>query len=205
MNRKPGDNLAIAVILAGGRSSRMGRDKALLPLNGIPLIQHVQAALSSIFEEIVVVGRSPDALPIPNLHCLPDYDSGLGPIGGLLTALRYAQGRSVFLVGCDMPYLNPDVIHLMLARVQGFDAAVPMVGGWMQPLHAAYNGTCLPVVERQVENRVLSMHQLIQELRVQIIAEDELRLLDSGLKSVQGLNSPEEYDRAVQLASDAQP
>ncbi len=182
----------------------MGQDKALLPLAGKPLIQHVQVALSTVFGETVVVGRTSSDLPLPTMNCLPDDQGGLGPLGGLLTALRYAKGRTIFLVGCDMPFLNPDVIRLVLARSQGWDAALPMVAGWMQPLHAAYNGTCLPAIERQLKNGALSMHQLIQELRVQFLEEDELRALDPELRSVRSLNSPEDYERAVQRAS-AQP
>ncbi len=134
------------VVLAGGQSSRMGRDKATLEFGGQPLVERCVAVLRQCFPEVIVVRH--DDVP------------GLGPIGGLLTALRRAP--EIFVVACDMPFLEAGLIRAMAAQLAGYDAvAIPG-----EPLHAAYSARILPVVEAQIAAGDYSLNRLLSKLRV---------------------------------------
>lgn len=137
------------VVLAGGKSSRMGRDKAVLEFEGQTLQDRCVGVLRECFPEVLVI-REDDA-------------PGLGPIGGLLTALR--RSPEVFVVACDMPFLDVALIREMAAKLPGYDAvAIPG-----EPLHAAYSARILPVVEAQIAVGDYSLRSLLSKLRVKTI------------------------------------
>jgi len=134
----------LGAILAGGRSTRMGADKALLDLGGAPMITLVAAALIEAGCRVMVIGR--DDRPA-GLHSVPDSPSGRrGPVAGLATALRIAGGSPVVLVGVDQPFLRPATITGLLS-VAGGDAVVPIANGRRQPTCAVYWPNCAAIVE----------------------------------------------------------
>ncbi len=158
----------IGVVLAGGQSSRMGRDKATLEFDGQPLVERCVAVLRQCFPEVIVVRR--DDVP------------GLGPIGGLLTALRRAP--EIFVVACDMPFLDAALIRAMAAQLAGYDAvAIPG-----EPLHAAYSARILPVVEAQIAAGDYSLNRLLSKLRVKTF----------GAAPIVNVNTPAELEAAWQ-------
>jgi molybdopterin-guanine dinucleotide biosynthesis protein A len=156
------------VVLAGGQSTRMGRDKATLEFDGQPLLERAVAVLRECFPEVMVIRQ--DDVP------------GLGPIGGLLTALRRAP--EIFVVACDMPFLDAALIREMAAQLPGYDAvAIPG-----EPLHAAYSARILPVVEAQIAAGDYSVQSLLSKLRV--------RTVEAG--PIINVNTPEELEAAWQ-------
>ncbi len=138
------DIAPLGAILAGGRSTRMGTDKALVDLDGRPMIRVVAEALEAAGCRVVVVGR--DDHPA-GLQSVPDTPAGRrGPVAGLATALRTAAGAPVVLVGVDQPFLNPATITGLLAVADG-DAVVPIAGTRRQPTCAVYWPNCAAIVE----------------------------------------------------------
>ena len=134
----------LGAILAGGRSTRMGTDKALVDLGGRPMIAAVADALDAAGCRVVVVGRTDTPA---GLHSVPDAPSGRrGPVAGLATALRTAGGGPVVLVGVDQPFIRPATIAGLLAVADG-DAVVPIAAGRRQPTCAVYWPNCAAIVE----------------------------------------------------------
>ncbi|HET6387299.1 MAG TPA: molybdenum cofactor guanylyltransferase [Armatimonadota bacterium] len=186
---------AVGVVLAGGASRRMGRDKALLPVDGRPLIHRVVGALQAVFDDVLVVGRPPGWLDWPGVRCVDDREPGRGPLGGLATAMAEAAGKPIFAAGCDMPFLSPTAISFVLDMLGDYDATVPLIDGIPQPLHAAYASSCYPIILRHLAEGDLSVRSLIRSLSTHFLAQEDFRQIDPELSSFQSLNTPEEYER----------
>ena len=157
----------LVAVLAGGSSSRMGRDKALVDADGLPMLQRVIAAGQSV-GDVVVVGRAPS----DGLDGIPDLRVGkLGPLAGLEAALVHADGRDVILVAVDQPFVRADTL-LRLHQTRG-DAVVPVDGGWEQVTCAVYRKACLPIVRAALDDGVLSILAILDRLSVTLVERDE--------------------------------
>ncbi len=198
-HRMPGP-VSRAAIIAGGASQRMGRNKALLRLDGEFLITRVARVLRPLFEEVIVVARSHDIAHAAQLLLIPDTFSGKGPLDGIHAALEYFQSPT-FCVACDLPFLRADVITFLCARFQNHERAIdvlaPRVKGRMETLHAIYTPSCLPVIKREMQNeRVRSAERVLASLRLQFVEEGELREFDADLKFLTNVNTPADAERA---------
>jgi len=138
---------ATAVIFCGGRSTRMGEDKALFRWRGRPLALHVVSRVRPLFAEILVSG-DPGRYRCLGMPCVPDPVSGIGPLAGLYAGLLAARTHAVFAVACDMPFLSPGAILTLWTRFRSRDAAVPVSPGGPEPLHAFYSRRLLPSIGR---------------------------------------------------------
>jgi len=196
MDAPGADSPLTGIILAGGKSTRFGADKASALLSGRPLLQWVVAALGGVCAELVVVtapGQSLPAIdsPVP-LRILADDVPALGPMGGLVTGMRVARTELCFGASCDSPLLRPALVYLLGAMADGFDAVCPAVGGRLQPLVSVYRTqTCLPVFGREVGAGNLKMTDALGHLRVRQVAEDDLRVADPALESFINANRRE--------------
>ena len=145
-----------AVILAGGKSRRLGRDKVTEPVGGIPLIDRVLQRVSSISDETVVVVDSHerfDALSLPEpIRCAVDKYPGKGSLGGIFTGIEACESDWAIVVACDMPFLSLSVFDHMLSIRYEFDAVVPFCNGFPQPPHALSSTSCLPPLEKRMLN-----------------------------------------------------
>ena len=126
------------VILAGGRSLRYGSNKALVKIDGLPLIGRVVSVMQSIFHHLILITNNPDEYSNLKLPMYEDLIKGLGPLGGIFTALMTITNEAGFFVACDMPSLNRDLIHHMVKLRDDFDAVVPRIRGNTEALHALY-------------------------------------------------------------------
>lgn len=130
------DGQLLGAILAGGRATRMGRDKALVAIGGVPMVERVAAALRAVAGEVIVVGRTQ---PVAGLPALPDTVSGpRGPLAGLVAALAAAGGRPVVLVAVDQPLVVAATLANLAALAESVRAVVPMAGGARQVTCAVY-------------------------------------------------------------------
>ena len=138
-----------AVVLAGGQSRRMGRDKSLLPVDGVPLLQRLVSHLKDSFPAVLVVTGRADAYPFLDVPVLADLRAGEGPMMGILTGLRSARTDASFVVACDIPEVDLDLVEALLRLSEGVDAAVPRFPGdlW-EPLFAVYRQSMIPHLER---------------------------------------------------------
>jgi molybdopterin-guanine dinucleotide biosynthesis protein A len=210
-----------AVILAGGNGRRLGAEKALLEFDNRPLICWTAEKLSLAVDEVVVVARDEAhaerlqkiiknfALqPAPGVIFTWDRVAGFGPVAGLSAGMEKARGDFAFATGCDLPFLNPQVIERLFELVNedevGYDAAVPVQpNGFFEPLHCVYHrekmlsacGSALQRAERRI-------HAPLQELLVRRIHVDLLRPIDTDLLSFFNLNTREDLEVARMLWPD---
>ena len=196
----------VGVILAGGRSRRMGENKATMMFGGEPLLTRVARRLSPAVDELLVIG--PQSLASLALHARVAEDTlpAIGPLGGLYTALTATTGAYVFLVACDMPFVSPGLVRAMLAfaRTHGdADVVALEANGRVQSLHAVYTRGCLPAVERALEASDHSLHALLAQLAVVAIDTDTVRREDPDDLSAFNVNTPDDWRQALSLAEHA--
>jgi molybdopterin-guanine dinucleotide biosynthesis protein A len=181
------------VILAGGKSTRYGTNKALAELHGIRLIDRVVHVMASLFEHLVLVTNTPHEYSYLGLPMVEDIIKGLGPIGGIHSGLEAISDETGFFVACDMPYLNENLLRHMVSLKGDFDAVIPRVGGWMvEPLHAVYTKKCLPAIRDSFDSRVYQVMRFFQKIRVRYVDEEEMRSFDPQLMSFFNINKPED-------------
>ncbi|MDD2835925.1 MAG: molybdenum cofactor guanylyltransferase [Methanothrix sp.] len=204
-----------AVILAGGNGRRLGSEKALLEFENRPLICWTAEKLSLAVDEVVVVARDEAhaerlqeittnfALQsAPGVIFTWDRVAGFGPVAGLSAGMEKARGDFAFATGCDLPFLNPQVIERLFELVNedevGYDAAVPVQpNGFFEPLHCVYHREkMLSACERALEREERRIHAPLQELSVRLIHVDLLRPFDPDLLSFFNLNTREDLEEA---------
>ncbi len=200
------------VVLAGGASRRMGRDKAALPLGGEPLLRRAVGRLRRALAEVIVVGAPALASLVPDTRVIADDLPGRGPLGGLVTALRAIEEENeggaewALLVACDMPFTQPallrEIARLALSSPDADVIAICGARGEMEPLHAAYRRACLPVALAHLASDDASLRGLLATLRVREVVPRDARRLDPAGLSPFNANTPDEWRRALRLAED---
>jgi len=189
------------VVLAGGRSSRLGRDKALLTLDGEPLLARTVRLLHGLADDVIVLGPPERGALAPGARVLPDERPGDGPLPALATALREMRGERLVAVATDMPLLNPSLLAYLLDRSEGYDVAVPRVGGRTQQLHAVYARACLPAVEAQLSRDDLKIDRFFGTVRTLVVEEDEIAALDPDFFSFRNVNTAADWAEVQRLAA----
>jgi molybdopterin-guanine dinucleotide biosynthesis protein A len=187
-----------AIVLAGGKSSRMGRPKALLPFGNEPLIAHIVRALQRLFGEIVVVAAPEQELPALPVNLVRDDIAHQGPVGGIYYGLKASQSEFAFVTSCDVAFLNARLISYLVSQIANYDVVVPYWEERFQPLQAVYRRSVLPLLEGQLERSELRPVYLFDKVRTCKIAADEIRRLDPEGLSFLNMNSPEDYAQALQ-------
>ena len=186
-----------AIILAGGRSSRMGTPKALLPFDDEPLIVHIVRKLQPVFADVVVVAAPGQQLPSMPVRLVHDDVAYQGPVGGIYYGLRAAAGEFGFVTSCDSAFLNTALISHLLSLRADYDVVVPRWEGRFQPLLAVYRKTVLPFCETQLAKGELRPIYLFDKVRTRCVEEDEIRTCDPDGASFFNMNRPDEYAEAL--------
>ena len=191
------------IVLAGGMSRRLGRNKALEPLGGAPLISRVLARLSEVTDQSVVVvndARRQAELPLPpDARVAIDMYPGGGSLGGIYTGLRAADGEWGLVVACDMPFLNLKLMERMLSLRDGYDAVVPVLDGRPEPTHALYSKACLPHMHARLDADDLKIARFFEDVRVNYMTEGDIETLDPDRLSFFNVNTQDDLDRARTL------
>ena len=201
-----GSNTRVSgIVLAGGMSRRLGRNKALEPVAGEPLLRRVIARLSQIADEIVVVVADEaqgSRLPLPeSVKLAVDVYPGRGSLGGIFTGLSVADWDWGIVVACDMPFLNLELLQHMLSLRIGYDAVVPMLEGRPEPTHAAYSKACLPYIELRLKADDLKIARFFDEVRVKYVSQNQVEQKDPGHLSFMNVNTQEDLEQALALVS----
>jgi molybdopterin-guanine dinucleotide biosynthesis protein A len=186
------------LILAGGDSRRMGRDKANLLLGEQSLLQRVANVLQRNFPHVVVsVRQLHSEIPFPQVCDDPAF---AGPLAGLAAGLASVSTPWVFAVACDMPFLTQPVIERLAGRRPGYQAVVPVVQGHLQPLAAFYAASCLEIIRNQVAaGNNNSLRAVLGQLHVYYVDESEMREADPTLRSFFDLDTPDELAEAKKV------
>ncbi|MCS6926398.1 MAG: NTP transferase domain-containing protein [Candidatus Binatia bacterium] len=190
---------ASAIILAGGKSSRMGRPKALLPFDGEPLIVHLVRRLSPLFADIVVVAAPDQELPAVPATVVHDTVAYQGPVGGLYYGLQAARTERCFVTACDAPFLNLPLIAYLLEQITDCDVVVPFWQERLQPLHAVYRRWVVALLQEQLVRQELRPVALYTKVRTREVSPEEIRRFDPEGLSFRTMNTPEEYAAALAL------
>jgi molybdopterin-guanine dinucleotide biosynthesis protein A len=202
MARKTG---ASAIVLAGGMSRRLGRNKALEEVGGQPLVLRVLDRLSEVTDDAVVVVNDAERagdLPLPeSVRVVIDRYAGSGPLGGIFTGLSACSERWGLVAACDMPFLNTELWGDILARRDGHDAVVPVLDGRPEPTHAAYSKACLPRIEERLKSNDLKIARFFDEVQVAWAPQSRVEALDPDRLSFFNVNTQQDLDRARELAA----
>ena len=192
-----GDTITGA-ILAGGKSSRMGQNKALMSLGGHRLIDRVVHVLADIFADLLLVTNTPEIYVDLGVPMVSDVFPEKGSLGGIYSAVYHASAPYCFVVACDMPFLQAAVIRSLVAHIADYDVVIPDVYGEMQPLHAVYSKTCLTPIRQRLDANRLKIIGFLPEVRVRVVTTGELLPLDPELRTFQNLNTLAEFQATEQ-------
>jgi molybdopterin-guanine dinucleotide biosynthesis protein A len=193
------------VVLAGGRSTRMGRNKALLECGGARIIERLLDTIRPHFREIAIVANDAGPYAYLGVPVWPDRIPGKGALGGIYTAVSRSTSAQTFCVACDMPFPNGAAIAYLRDLATGYDAVVPRTADGYQPLHAVYGKTCIPPMEAMIHADRLKIDRLFPMIRLRTVGEEELRPMDPALRCFVNVNTREELEAALRLAGGIEP
>jgi len=159
-------NEITGIILCGGKSSRMGVNKALLEYQGVRLIESILKLHHELFDEVILVTKTPLDYAYLDAEIVSDIIPGRGAISGIYTGLFYASHEHSFICACDMPFLDKEFIEYMLQRLDSYDIVVPRSRDGRQPLHALYSKKCLRNIEEQIKNNLFKIDYLYNSTKL---------------------------------------
>lgn len=188
------------LILAGGASRRMGRDKAHLPWGDATLIEHVVETLRPHVDELIVAVKDAGAFGGLRARVVEDLVPDAHALGGLYTGLTLAAYERCFVCACDTPFVNPTLIQFLVQQADGWDLVIPRTREGLQPLHAVYRRTVLPAIEERLRARQWDLHAVVPNARARIIGPEQIARLDPWALSFFNVNTPEEYATARRLS-----
>jgi molybdopterin-guanine dinucleotide biosynthesis protein A len=192
------------VILAGGRSQRLGIDKAFLPILGQPLVARTVQKLAALSDDVIVVTNQPAsyaALRLP-VRLVRDEVPGQGALMGIYSGMKAARHPRAVVVACDMPLLSLPLLRYMTTLAAEYDVVIPEIDGMFEPLHAVYGQACLQPMARLL---AASEHQIIAffpEVRVRAVDQREIDAFDPDRLSFLNVNTREDWERAQLILAD---
>ncbi|MBS0172217.1 MAG: molybdenum cofactor guanylyltransferase [Nitrospira sp.] len=193
------------VLIAGGKSRRMGQDKRFLSVAGVSVFDRTLALLRTIFAENLVVLAEPiEGLDVQGCPVRYDVVKGAGSLGGLLTGLLAATRPRIFAVACDMPFLDQNVMRFIASRDPTADVVAAYLESRFHPMQAVYSKRCVPFLQAMAERHELKIQALFHQndLRVTVLREEELLPFPSGRQSFQNINTPCDLASAERASSD---
>jgi len=189
-----------AIILAGGNSSRLGRDKALVKIhNSSTIIHTIVEKLQVISDDVIIVTNGQKYANL-GVKLTSDIYINSGPLAGLHSGLLVAKHSHSLVVACDMPFLNVKLLNYMVSQPLDYDALVPKIEGWLEPLHAIYSRQCIGPIERMLKAHRFKMHDLLDTVVIQHLFKDTVKMFDPQYRSFLNINSPRTLKKAIDLA-----
>lgn len=191
-----------AIILAGGKSSRMKTNKALLKFDEKTNIERMKDELKQVFDDIILVTNDPETYQFLNIKIVTDQYPGSGPLAGIHAGLEASDYEENLVVACDMPFVSAELAANLVKALKHHDAVVPVIGGRQHPLFAAYQTRISREAKERIESGELRMKHLLDSLNVRYLSEDDLLLYcDGNLERIFfNMNRPEEYEEAKKWA-----
>lgn len=179
-----------AAILCGGKSSRMGFDKCSIKVNKKYLIEVIAEKLEEVFDEIILLSNDKNKFQNLKYEVCEDIIPGLGPMGAIYSALKYAKSEHVFITACDMPVVNIRLIkHMMeLIQLKNVDGVVCRKSNYIEPLYAFYSKSMIDTIERQIERKNFRLIEIINHSKIYCLEEDKVREYSNNLEVFTNLN-----------------
>lgn len=194
------------IVLAGGMSRRLGRDKAVETIGGQALIARVLESLSQVADELVVVVNTHDRaeeLPLSDSVVVAvDIYPDTGSLGGIFTGLSASSNEWGIVVACDMPFLNLELLGYLLSYRDSHDLVVPVIEHRPEPTHAAYSKVCLPAIETRLRANDLKIAKFFDDVRAKYVSQRHVEEFDPGKLSFFNVNTEEDLTRARMIAGE---
>ncbi len=192
----------VGFAVAGGRSRRMGQDKAELPWGATDLLGHALARLRTVVDDVRILSGPERRFSDRGVPVEVDPAPDLGPLGGLVAALEAAPGGDVLLLGVDLPLIRPALLARLIELAPGFDAVVPVSARGPEPLCALYGAACREPVCRRVTSGDLKMTAFWPDVRVRELGPDALAAFGDPDELFLNVNAPGDYERARALGAE---
>lgn len=184
-----------AIVLAGGRSLRLGKDKAKLRLDSQTLLERAISNLKEMFEELIVVTNDRE-LVIPEAKVVWDRVPYQGPLGGILVGLTASTSSYSLVVACDMPFIQPALLELLMEEIDGFDVVMPQTERGPEPLLTVYSKNCLPAIEKHWAAGDLKIISFLDEVKVKYVDSEKVKAVDPEELSFFNVNTEEDLREA---------
>ena len=174
----------------------MGKNKAFIEIDGVPIIQRIYTLFKTLFSEIIIVTNEVELFENFEARIYRDLIPNQGALGGLYTGIYYSSFRNAFCVACDMPFLKASVIRYLVQKMEDHDVVVPRTKDGLEPLHAIYSKNCLDPIRKIMERKQFKVLDFYPMVKVNIVEESEFRTLDPARQSFLNVNTPEELSLA---------
>ncbi len=185
-----------ALLLAGGKSSRLPPNKAFIKLHSKLIIEILIEKLSQIVENIIIVIKGNNkwyekfGYPV-----VKDIFEEQTPLIGIYTGLISSSTFENFVISCDMPFFNPDLVMFMYNQIKGYDACICQHNGRLEPLYAIYTKDCLPSIKSTIQNRSYAVQSFFNQIKIRWILEEEIRNFGEPEKLFFNLNTIEDFQK----------
>jgi molybdopterin-guanine dinucleotide biosynthesis protein A len=178
------------IILSGGKSVRMGENKAFIEIDGVPIVHRIYNLFKELFQEIIIVTNQKELFLNFDSGIYSDLLPNKGALGGLYTGIFFSKFEYSFCVACDMPFIKKPLVQYLMNHIQGDDVIVPRTEDGLQPLHAIYSKNCLEPIKKIIEEGKYKILDFYSMVKVKIIKEDDFILLDPYRESFINVNTP---------------
>ncbi len=200
------DLTVTSIILAGGRGSRLGREKHAEVIAGKSLIGRAIGQLSLLSQEILIVisqsqAKSSKSINYAGAKTVIDLYAGKSSLGGIYTGLVNSNTHLNLVVACDMPFLNLELLHYMVDVAPGFDVVIPKIGDKMEPLHAIYSKNCVKPIEKLIKQNNLKITAFFDSVKVRYVEKRELNRFDPEHLSFFNINTEADLEKARRIAA----
>jgi molybdopterin-guanine dinucleotide biosynthesis protein A len=185
-------NNITGIILSGGKSIRMGENKAFIKIEGAPIINRIYALFKELFQEIIIVTDQKELFANFNSNIYSDLIPNKGVLGGLYTGIFFSNFHYSFCVACDMPFIKKSLVQYLIKNIKDEDVIVPRTKDGLQPLHAIYSKNCLDPIKRIIEQGKYKIIDFYNLVNVKIVEENDFLSLDPHRESFINMNTPEE-------------
>lgn len=187
--------IASGIILAGGKSSRMGEDKSLLTFNDKTLIAQIVETLKRVpaIKEIIIVSNESNKYNFTDIKEITDIYPSMGPLSGIHTSLVSAKYDYCFITACDMPFLNNELVDYIIKQSAGFDIAIPLINDNLEPLCAVYSKNCLKNIENSLEKNIWQVFDFYSQVKVNYLEESKIKMIVDPEIVFFNVNTPNDY------------
>jgi molybdopterin-guanine dinucleotide biosynthesis protein A len=180
------------IILSGGKSIRMGENKAFIQIEGVPIIRRIYDLFKQLFQEVIIVTDQKDLFSNFDSRICSDLIPGKGALGGLYTGIFFSSFQHSFCVACDMPFIRKSLVQYLIENIDDADVIVPRTKDGLQPLHAIYSKHCIDPIRKLIDAGRSKIIDLYCQVNVKIVDEKDFLCLDPGRESFINVNTPEE-------------
>lgn len=194
------------VLQAGGKSSRMGRDKALVPFRGMTMIEYILNQLKGLGKEIIVITNTPDEYRFLGLPLFADVIPDWGALGGLYSAIYHASNETSLVLACDMPFVNRALLEHLITLSTSHDAVIPhldptgnQMPAFAEPFRAVYRKSCLIPIEKAIKAGQRRVISFFPQIDIRFVDRQEIEFFDPDLQTFFNVNTPEDLLEAEKI------